>query len=117
MTLQKSILLIALVTFSVLLYAHEQISKTLLLYDIHGHQQEKGHLDEAHYLLRAQVSQLASPPALETLLAREDLLLEFPENRQVIHLASSEEEVSSPTEKRNLLDFLSATKVAEAGNQ
>ncbi|MCH8329825.1 MAG: hypothetical protein IH946_00330 [Bacteroidetes bacterium] len=114
MALPKTLLLICLVTGSILLYAHEQISKTILLYDIQHHQKEKGFLDETHRFLKVQVGILSSSPMLETTLAKEDLLLEFPEDRQVIRLAREADAVHPPKQKRNFLDFLSATKIAEA---
>lgn len=114
MTLPKALILIACVTFSVFLYAHEQVSKMILLYDIQHHQKEKGLLSDAHRLLKYQVSALASPSSLETLLAKRDVQLDLPEGRQVIHLAM--EEKRAPAAKKSFFDKISVTKVAEAGS-
>jgi len=115
MTLPRTLLLIALVTFSVLLYAHEQVSKVVLLYDIQRDQKEKGLLSDTHYLLKYQVSALASPSSLEARLAKTDLHLDLPEDRKVIRLAM--EERVPLAKKKVLFDWISATKVAEAGSR
>lgn len=118
MSLPKTLSLISLVTFSLFLYAHEQVSKTILLYDIQHHQKEKGMLQDAHRLLKYQVSMLSSPSTLETTLAKGDLYLDLPEDREVIRLALQKPSGAPLTkQKKSLLDFLSATKVAEAGSR
>ena len=117
MSLPKALSLIALATFSVFLYAHEQVSKTIFLYDIQHHQKEKGMLQDAHRLLKYQVSKLSSPSMLETTLAKGDLYLDLPEDREVIHLALHKPRAPFTKQKKSLLDFLSVTKVAEAGSR
>ena len=115
MTLPKTLLLIALVTSSILLYAHEQVSKMILLYDIQHDQKEEGLLSDTHHLLRYQVSALASPSSLEARLAKTDLHLDVPEDHKVIRLAM--EERAPLPKKKTLFDWISATKVAEAGSR
>ena len=116
MTLPRTLLLIALVTCSILLYAHEQVSKVILLYDIQHHQKERGLLSDAHHLLKCQVSALSSPSSLETLLAKRNVQLEQPEGHQVIRLAMEEKRVGV-SKKKNLFDWISTTKIAEAGSR
>lgn len=113
MTLPRSLFAIASFTFLVFLYAHGQISKTILLYEIQRHQKEEKTLQDVHHLLRFQVSRLESSPSLETTLARGRVQLDLPADRHVIRLAQQAEAVGPP-KKKTFLDWISATKVAEA---
>ena len=88
----------------------------ILLYDIQHHQKEKGLLSDAHRLLKYQVSALASPASLETLLAKKDVQLDLPEDRKVIRLAMEEKKVPAP-KRKTFFDKISVTKVAEAGSR
>lgn len=117
MTLPKALLLIIGITLSLFLYAHEQVAKTILLYDIQRYQDAKGVLFDVHGVLKYQVSALASPPSLEGALAKNDRRLEFPEDRKVVRLAMEKSRGLSLRPRKNFWDFLSVTKVAEAGSR
>ena len=86
----------------------------ILLYDIQHHQKVKGLLSDTHRLLKCQVSALSSPASLETLLAKRDVQLDQPAGRKVIRLAM-EEKRAGASKKKSLFDWVSVTKVAEAG--
>ncbi len=113
MTLSRALLLIALITSFVFIYAHEQVSKVILLYQIQNHELQKDLLTDAHHRLKYQVSRLSSPSSLEQALTEKKLVLEFPEAREVVRLAMEERPVQE-SRKKSFFDLISTTKVAEA---
>ena len=116
MTLPRTLFLIACLTFSVFLYVHEQVSKVILLYEIQHDQKERVVLEDTHDVLRYQVSALQSPRSLESCLAKRNILLDLPSDHKVVRMAMREKKEPFPKQK-NFLDFLSTTKVAEAGSR
>ncbi|MBI4435963.1 MAG: hypothetical protein HY590_00895 [Candidatus Omnitrophica bacterium] len=117
MTLPRILFLIAVVTFSVCLYVHEQVSKVILLYEIQHYQKERVVLDDTHDVLRYQVSALQSPRSLESLLAKRNVLLDLPADHKVVRVAMRERKEPLPTKQKNFLEIFSTTKVAEAGSR
>jgi len=109
----KLLPLFILVTIIGLLVTRQQITETLLLYEIQEHQDFVRQLEDKHQLLQHQVHALASPEMLTLALGQQTGPKGHPV--AVVQVAEGEEEgLRLVTRGRGLLERLSLIKTAEA---
>ena len=109
-------LLPVLVVFTLvgLLVTRQQVSKTLLLYQIQGQEKLARHLDDEYQILNYQVNALASPERLTSVLAQKTLPLDGPPVA-VVRVGTKEGvQIQLVKRRPSLLERFSLIRTAEA---
>ena len=96
-----------------LLITRQQVAETLLLYQIHDQEKLARHLDDEYQLLNYQVTALASPERLTSVVAQRTPSLDVPVT--VVRVGTKEQPQIQLVKRRpGLLERLSLIRVVEA---
>ena len=102
------------VTLVGLLVTRQQVHKTLLLYQIQDQEKLAWHLGDESQILNYQVSALASPERLTSVLAQKTVPLDGPPVAVVRVGTKEETEVQLAKKRPSLFERFSLIRIAEA---
>jgi hypothetical protein len=95
MRIFKYIILLGIVTFTALVYVHQQVELVKLSYEIDCKEKKLKEMLDRRGILRYNISNLESPSRLEKVLLERKVSVSYPKKGQVIRLARNPSYVPS----------------------